>query len=161
MAPALTTAMSEQGALGIDGSCKTFSSAANAYARGEAIVSLYVKSLSDAVRDGNPIRAVNSGIATNSDGKTSSFSTPNGEAQEALIRHTYRVAGLSEAEMAKTGFFECHGTGTPVGDCIELVAVGSVFAESHKTQDALWVGSVSTLLSLGKGALTDAKTDKT
>lgn len=148
MAPALTTAMSEQGALGIDGSCKTFSSAANGYARGEAIIALYVKSLSSAMRDGSPIRAVISGTATNSDGKTPGFSMPSGEAQEALIRHTYEVAGISGAEMVKTGFFECHGTGTPVGDPIEVGAVARIFGESG----GVHIGSIKPNLGHSEGA---------
>ena len=103
MAPALMTAMSEQGVLSPDGSCKTFSAAANGYARGEPIVSLYVKSLDAALRDGNPIRSVISGTAFNFYGKTPTLSTPSPVAQEALIRRAYKVARISS--FGKTGFF--------------------------------------------------------
>ncbi|KAI9692847.1 MAG: Type I Iterative PKS [Bathelium mastoideum] len=148
MAPALTTAMSEQGALGVDGSCKTFSASANGYARGEAIVALYVKSLDDALREGSPIRAVISGTATNCDGKTPGFSVPSASAQETLIRHTYDVAGISKEDVAKTGFFECHGTGTQVGDPIETEAVANIFGDL----DGVIIGSTKPNLGHGEGA---------
>ncbi|KAL4997475.1 thiolase-like protein [Aspergillus recurvatus] len=68
MAPAFTAAKSEQGVLSPDGSCNTFSANANGYARGEGIVAIYLKPLADAVRDGNPVRAVVTGLAANHNG---------------------------------------------------------------------------------------------
>ncbi|KAI0403553.1 hypothetical protein F4802DRAFT_598947 [Xylaria palmicola] len=147
LAPALTTDISEQGTLSPDGSCKTFSSAANGYARGEGIVAIYVKALSDALRDGNPVRAVIIGTAANADGKTPGFSVPSPSAQEALIRRTYEVAGVAESDIAKTGFFECHGTGTPVGDLIETESIASIFGQS-----GVHIGSVKPNLGHGEGA---------
>jgi acyl transferase domain-containing protein/SAM-dependent methyltransferase len=147
LAPSLTAVVSEQAALGADGSCKTFSSAADGYVRGEAIVAIYVKSLAEALRDGNPIRAVVVGSATNSDGKTPGFSAPSMTAQEALIRHTYKVAGISESEMAKTGFFECHGTGTSLGDPTEAGAVARVFGD-----EGIHIGSIKPNLGHSEGA---------
>ena len=120
--------MTAQGVLSKDGSCKTFSADANGYARGEAIAAIYIKKLDDAVRDGNPVRAVIRGTATNHDGKTPGLSVPSAEAQEALMRRAYKVAGI--LDLSKTGFVECHGTGTSVGDPIEASAVGRVFGES-------------------------------
>jgi acyl transferase domain-containing protein len=69
MAPDMTCAMSEQGVLAADGSCKTFSADANGYARGEAINAVFVKTLADALRDGNPVRAVIRSTASVSDGR--------------------------------------------------------------------------------------------
>ena len=66
MTPGVTTSMTEQGVLSPDGSCKTFSADANGYARGEAVTAIYIKKLSDALRDGNPIRGVIRGTAANS-----------------------------------------------------------------------------------------------
>lgn len=128
--PSCTTMMSEQGVLSPDGSCKTFSSAANGYARGEAIVGVFVKPLENAVRDGNSIRAVIRATATNHDGKTAGFSLPSSDAHEAMIRRAYEVAGLTVSD---TGYVECHGTGTSVGDPIETRAVASVFGEAGVT----------------------------
>ncbi|TWU78585.1 t1pks [Metarhizium rileyi] len=124
--PGCTTLMSEQGVLSPDGSCKTFSSAADGYARGEAIVGVFLKPLDEAIRNGNPIRAVIRATATNHDGKTSGFSLPSSDAQEAMIRRAYEVAGLPVSD---TGYVECHGTGTFVGDPIETKALSSVFGE--------------------------------
>lgn len=125
--PGCTTMMSEQGILAPDGSCKTFSMAANGYARGEAIVGVFVKPLEDAIRDGNSIRAVIRGTSTNHDGKTAGFSHPSPEAQETMMRRAYEVAGLTVSD---TAYVECHGTGTPVGDPIETTAVARVFGAS-------------------------------
>ncbi|KAI1873220.1 uncharacterized protein JN550_003473 [Neoarthrinium moseri] len=148
VAPSLSIDESNQGALSPDGSCKTFSSEANGYGRGEGIVTLYIKPLSDALRDGNPVRAVISGAATNCDGKTPGFTVPNPDAQEALIRHTYKVAGILESDIPKTGFFELHGTGTQRGDTIETSAVAKVFGAT----DFLHIGSVKPNLGHGEGA---------
>jgi hypothetical protein len=82
------------------------------------------------------------GIADNSSsGATPAITEPSGRAQRDTILQAYAQAGIDN--FSETGYFECHGTGTPVGDCIELGAVGEVFSASHASQDALWVGSVS------------------
>jgi acyl transferase domain-containing protein len=110
LTPSGTTAISDLGVLSKDGSCKTFSANANGYARGEAIVAIYIKSLSDAIRDGNPVRAVIRGTSTNCDGKTAGVTLPSADGQEAVIRKAYKIAGISN--MSETAFVECHGTGT-------------------------------------------------
>ncbi|KAF7563661.1 hypothetical protein G7046_g476 [Stylonectria norvegica] len=145
MAPALTAAKSEQGVLSPDGSCNTFSANANGYARGEGIVSIYLKPLADAIRDGNPVRAVVTGSAANHNGHTSTVSMPSSRAQEALIRQAYRNAGI--ADIAKTGFFECHGTGTRTGDPIETAAVSACFGEA-----GVHIGSIKANLGHAEGA---------
>ncbi|KAF5721025.1 polyketide synthase [Fusarium mundagurra] len=124
MTPALTATMSSGEVLAPDASCKTFDAAADGYARAEAITVIYIKPLSDAIRDGNPIRAIVKGTAVNCDGKCVSLATPNGAAHEALMRKAYCSCGLDPKD---TAFVECHGTGTPTGDPIEATAVGKVF----------------------------------
>ncbi|KAJ2982753.1 hypothetical protein NQ176_g1174 [Zarea fungicola] len=135
MAPGLFTSMSDNGVLSPDGSCKTFDATANGYARGEAVNMLYVKRLSSALRDGNPIRAVIRGTSSNADGQTPSFATPSSEAQERMIRKAYESAGI--ADISKTAFVECHGTGTATGDPIETTAVARIFGD-----DGIYIGSV-------------------
>ncbi|CAI6083821.1 unnamed protein product [Clonostachys chloroleuca] len=147
MAPSLTTDMSDQGTLSPDGSCNTFSTKANGYARGEGIVALFVKSLDDALRDGNPIRSVIVGSATNADGNTPMLVMPSSDAQEALIRRAYRTAGIAESDISKTGFFECHGTGTPMGDPIETTAIARVFGGSG----GVHIGSIKPNVGHGEG----------
>ena len=127
MAPGMTSAMTEQGVLSPDGSCKTFDVAADGYARGEAINVVYIKRLSDALRDGNPIRAIIRATSSNCDGKTAGITQPSSESHEAMIRHAYLTAGIND--LSETAFVECHGTGTPAGDPIEVTAVGNVFGE--------------------------------
>jgi acyl transferase domain-containing protein len=112
MTPSLTSAMSGLDLLSPEGSCKTFDAAADGFARAEAISAVYIKSLEGAIRDGNPIRAVIRGTATNSDGKGKSLVIPNGEAQEALIRKAYADSGLEPSE---TAFVEVSITHTMLG----------------------------------------------
>lgn len=148
MAPGMTAAMTEQGVLSPDGSCKTFSADANGYARGEAISAIFVKPLRDAIRDGNPIRAVIRSTASNSDGRGTAggIQVPNDIAQETLIRRAYKTAGISD--YSQTAFVECHGTGTAIGDPIETKAVGRVFGPSG----GVLIGSVKPNLGHSEGA---------
>jgi len=95
-----------------EGISHTFDDRANGYGRGEGIGCLIVKRLSDALRDGDTIRAVLRGTGANADGKTPSITQPSSQAQAELIISTYKAAGL---DMKDTDYFECHGTGTPVG----------------------------------------------
>ncbi|KAK6827388.1 polyketide synthase [Apiospora arundinis] len=145
--PSLVIDESNQGTMSPDGSCKTFSAQADGYGRGEGIVALFVKPLEDALRDGNPVRAVITGASTNSDGKTSGFTLPSADAQESLIRRTYQIAGIPPSQIAKTGFFECHGTGTQRGDTVEASAIAKVFGGT----EFLHLGSVKPNLGHGEG----------
>ncbi|KAM0794178.1 putative polyketide synthase [Usnea florida] len=120
----------------------SFDSRANGYARGEAIAGLIVKPLSKAIADGNTIRAIVRGSGANQDDKTPGITMPSGKAQAALIRSTYAAAGLS---LNDTAYFESHGTGTSLGDPIELGAIGESFgAERSPKAIPLYVGSVKT-----------------
>lgn len=100
MTPALTATMSSGEVLAPDASCKAFDAAADGYARAEAITAIYIKPLPDAIRDGNPIRAIVKGTAVNCDGKCVSLVTPNGAAHEALMRKAYRDIGLDPKDTA-------------------------------------------------------------
>ncbi|TLD18131.1 hypothetical protein PspLS_10422 [Pyricularia sp. CBS 133598] len=95
----------ETGVLSPSGKCKTFDLLADGYGRGEAVNAVYVKRLSHALRDGNPIRAIIKSSATNNDGRSNGIMSPNTDQQEALIRATYAQVGLPFEE---TAFFECH-----------------------------------------------------
>jgi acyl transferase domain-containing protein len=132
----MTVAMTEQGVLSPSASCKSFDADADGYARGEAISAIHVKPLKDALKDGDPIRAVIRSTSINSDGKTAGLSCPSSESHEALIRKAYQVAGITD--FSQTAFVECHGTGTPIGDPLEATAVANVF-----WKDGVYIGSVS------------------
>ena len=112
MTPRMTIAMTEQGVISPTGSCKSFDASADGYARGEAVSALYIKKLSDAIRDGDPIRAVIRSTCVNNDGKTVGLTNPSTEAHETLIRRGHELAGIKDP--SKTAMIECHGTGTKV-----------------------------------------------
>ncbi|KOS22576.1 Lovastatin nonaketide synthase [Escovopsis weberi] len=128
LSPALSSVLSAYGVNSAEGRCRPFDAAAAGYGRGEAVSALFVKRLDHAVRDGNPIRAVIRATVCNDDGKTPGITQPNTNAHEALIRAAYRSAGL-ESRHHETGYFECHGTGTAVGDPLEANAVARVFGD--------------------------------
>lgn len=127
--------MFEQGVLSPNGSCRTFDADADGYARGEAINAVYLKRLEDAIRDGNPIRAIVRATSSNCDGSTPGISHPSSESHEALIRNCYQSASLDD--FSETAFVECHGTGTSTGDPLEAIAVANVFGEK-----GVYIGSV-------------------
>jgi acyl transferase domain-containing protein len=95
-----------------------------------------IKSVKDAIRDGDTIRAVIRSSRSNQDGRTPGITMPNRESQEKLINDTYLQAGL---DPALTGYFEAHGTGTPVGDPIEMRAIGAVFRPHRSPENPLYV----------------------
>lgn len=145
LTPTMTIGMTEMGVLSPTGSCKSFDARADGYARGEAINAVYIKKLSDAILDGDPIRAVIRATATNCDGKTPGLAYPSSESHEKLMRRAYQVAQVHD--VSKTAFVECHGTGTAIGDPLEAVAVANVFGHG-----GVFIGSVffpQMLLSIG------------
>lgn len=145
-APTVTVAFRGHGVLSPSGSVKTFSADADGFARGEAVLAVYVKKLSDAVRDGDTIRSVVLSTAVGADGKSSTMTAPNPAEQAELIRRTHVLAG--NAEFSKTAMIECHGTGTAVGDPLEAASVASVFGP----HGGVWIGSVKSNIGHTEGA---------
>lgn len=131
-------ALSRMGVLACDGRCKTFDAAADGFARGEGCVIFALKRHSEALRDGDSVVALIRGVAVNHDGTSSSLTTPNGPAQREVIREALEDAGLRPEEV---DFWEAHGTGTALGDPIELEALAEALGPS---QLPLPVGSVKT-----------------
>lgn len=139
LAPDLFVALSHSRMLAPDGRCKTFDAAANGFARAEGCGVVVLKRLSDAQADGDRILAVIRGSAVNQDGPSSSLTAPNGPAQEAVIRQALSFAGLAPRQV---GFIEAHGTGTQLGDPLEVKALGAVFGTERDRP--LIIGSVKT-----------------
>ncbi|KAI9720556.1 MAG: Type I Iterative PKS [Chrysothrix sp. TS-e1954] len=133
-----------KGANTLSGRCHTFDTKADGYVKAEAVNCVILKKLSDAIADGDPIRAVIRGSATNSDGYTPGIASPSAEAQAAATRQAYINAGITNFN--DTGYLECHvviaGTGTQAGDPIETNGVSSVFAPSRDADKPLIVGSI-------------------
>ncbi|KAJ4288369.1 hypothetical protein N0V90_011603 [Kalmusia sp. IMI 367209] len=122
-----------------DSQCATFTSRANGYGRGEGVIAIILKRLSDALADGDAIRAVIKGIGSNQDGRTQGLGRPSSDAQQALIERVYRDAA---ANPARTRYFEAHGTGTAVGDPTETKAIGRFFRTSRSPDEPLYIGSI-------------------
>ncbi|KAI0020462.1 hypothetical protein F4780DRAFT_373288 [Xylariomycetidae sp. FL0641] len=121
------------------GKSQSFDHKANGYSRGEGVSFIVVKSLADALRDGDVIRAVVRGTSVTQDGRTPGINLPSAESQEDLIRAAYANASLGTE---KTAYFEAHGPGTPAGDPLETSAIAKVFGQHHSPEDPLYVGSV-------------------
>lgn len=100
---------------------------------------MILKSLEDAITDGDPIRAVIRETAINQDGKTPTITSPSQKAQEELIRTCYQNAGLNPLD---TVYVEAHGTGTKIGDKIEAEAIGTVLGQGRQIDNPLFIGSV-------------------
>jgi acyl transferase domain-containing protein len=147
------------GFLSPDGRCYSFDHRANGYARGDGIAAMVMKTLDQALKDGDTIRGVIRSSGLGQDGRTPGITMPSAEAQADLIRSVYSKAGLS---MDKTGYVEAHGTanwpgnaytastdartgtGTPIGDPSELSALGASFGKTRDASNPLIVGSVKT-----------------
>lgn len=133
--------LSNQQFLAPDGHCKSFDESGDGYARGEGTGVVILKRVADAVRDGDPIRAVIRGSGCNQDGHTKGFTIPSVDAQASLIEETYRNAGLS---LAETRYVEAHGTGTQAGDTREMEGLSRTFSRHRTPSEKLLVGSVKT-----------------
>jgi acyl transferase domain-containing protein/tryptophanase/acyl carrier protein len=122
------------GMLSGDGKCKTFDKRANGYVRGEGCGVIFLKSLSAAEADGNHIYAVIRATAENHGGRVTALTAPNSAAQAELLIEAY---DKGRVDPATVGFIECHGTGTSLGDPIEIQALGKAFSELYKKRNKL------------------------
>lgn len=151
--PSMQIVLDKLGALSPTSRCHTFDAAADGYARGEGFAAIYLKKSDLAVLEGTPIRAMIRGTGVNANGKTGGITRPSAKGQEDAIRKAFENAGNLPLE--DTTFFECHGTGTPAGDPLEVAAVGNVFASSRKSdapEDRLLIGSIKPNLGHTEGA---------
>ncbi|KAK2036540.1 ketoacyl-synt-domain-containing protein [Colletotrichum somersetense] len=145
--PDLSCYLSGQKFLASDGRCKTFDSAADGYGRGEGCAALVLKRASNAIRDGDSIRAVIRATGLNQDGKTKSMTLPSQDAQASLIRATYKLAGL---DLGEASYFETHGTGTKAGDPCELGAVYETMGVLREEKNPLHIGAVKPNIGHGE-----------
>lgn len=141
LSPVTMIAASRARMLSPVGRCKTFDASADGYVRSEGCGVLVLKRLSDAERDGDRICAVISSSAVNQDGASSGLTVPNGGAQQRLIGTVLARAGLDGGDV---DYLEAHGTGTPLGDPIEVQAAAAAYAGSRDADRPLLMGSVKT-----------------
>jgi 3-oxoacyl-[acyl-carrier-protein] synthase II len=129
-----------------DGRCQTFDDRANGFVRSEGCGVIILKRLGDAIEEGDRILAVLQGSAVNQDGRTSSITTPSSLAQQAVIR---QALANSRIESNEVSYIETHGTGTSLGDSIEVEALSAVFGD--RTQPII-LGAVKTNIGHTEGA---------
>ncbi|MDI5967114.1 type I polyketide synthase [Streptantibioticus silvisoli] len=120
--------------------CHTFDTGADGYLMGEGGGLVMLARLSDALRDGHRVRAVIRGSSVNQDGRSNGLTAPSRSAQEQVIRQALAAAGTTPAEV---DYVEAHGSGTPLGDEIELGALNDVFG-NRRADRPLHVGAVKT-----------------
>jgi acyl transferase domain-containing protein len=133
--------LAKASALSKDGRCKTFSASADGYGRGEGCGVLVLKRLSDASADGDRILAVIKSTSVNHDGASSGLTVPNVAAQRRLLTRALERARASADHLA---YLEAHGTGTRLGDPIELAAAADAYSLERRAGTPLYVGSVKT-----------------
>ncbi len=126
-------------ALAPDGRCKTFDASADGYGRGEGVCAIVLKRLDDAERDGDRILGILRGSAVNHDGRSNGLTAPNGTRQEALLVAALRDGGIAAEDVL---YIEAHGTGTPIGDPIEVDSIGRVYAPANRRGERLAIGSL-------------------
>ncbi|MCY3886384.1 MAG: SDR family NAD(P)-dependent oxidoreductase [Chloroflexi bacterium] len=124
-----------------DGQCKAFDASANGYVRGEGCGVVVLKRLREAEDDGDRIWAVIRGAAVNHGGASAGLTVPNTPALEQVIEAALSDAGVLPSEV---DYLEAHGTGTAVGDPIEINAAANVYGRGREAGHPLLVGSVKT-----------------
>lgn len=137
--PELMVSMSKVGFMSPEGRCKTFDAGADGFVRGEGCGIVVLKRLSDAIANGDRIFAVIRGSAVNQDGRSTLLAAPNGPAQAALIRECLTAAQVSADRI---GFFEAHGTGTALGDPIEVEAIIETIGRAVDASNQCLLGSI-------------------
>ena len=147
-----TLSYDKAGMLSEDGTCYTFDARANGYVRGEGAALVFLKRLDRAIQDHDRIYAVIRGSAVNHGGQASSLTAPNPAAQAHLL-----VKAWQDAEVAANSvtYIEAHGTGTPLGDPIEVEGIRQAIAQSHSggfQDDTCGLGSLKANIGHLEGA---------
>jgi myxalamid-type polyketide synthase MxaC len=139
LSPDNSYAFSKLQFLSPDGRCKTFDAGANGYVRGEGCGVVVLRRLKDAVDAGDPVLAIIRGSAVNQDGATNGLTAPSGLSQRAIVRRALTNAGVAPE---KVTFVETHGTGTPLGDPIEVESLVEVMGADHSDALPCHLGAV-------------------
>ncbi|KAL1968658.1 hypothetical protein VTN77DRAFT_1484 [Rasamsonia byssochlamydoides] len=146
--PTSSLALSSLSFLSPDGRSYSYDHRANGYARAEGVGTVILKPVSAAIRDGDTIRAVIRSTGSNQDAKTPGITVPSRAAQEQLIRDVYSKEGI---DLGQTVYIEGHGTGTRVGDPIEVEALVNAFAPASRNTP-LYLGSIKSNMGHMEGA---------
>ncbi|WP_103863499.1 hybrid non-ribosomal peptide synthetase/type I polyketide synthase [Aquimarina sp. I32.4] len=141
LSPKTTELMASLNILSKDCQSRTFDATANGTVRGEGSGVVILKKLSDAQKDGDHIHAIIKGSGTNQDGLSSGLTAPYGPAQEKLIRDVWKRSNVDANDI---DFIETHGTGTALGDPIEITALGNLITDTR--EKPVYLGAVKTSL---------------
>ncbi|MFB2836378.1 MupA/Atu3671 family FMN-dependent luciferase-like monooxygenase, partial [Floridanema evergladense] len=147
--PEVNVILSKARMLAPDGRCKTFDASADGYVRAEGCGVVVLKRLSDAIKDKDRILATLRGSAVNQDGRSSGLTAPNGLAQQRVIRQALENSGVEPNQIS---YIEVHGTGTALGDPIEVGALAAVFGHHRSKDQPLIIGSVKTNIGHSEAA---------
>ncbi len=137
----ISQAFSNANMLSPDGKCKTFDSSANGYVRGEGCGVVILKRFSSALKDKDNIIAVIKGSAVNQDGKSNGLTAPSGPSQKRVITMALNMAGMEPKDIS---YIETHGTGTALGDPIELNTLYELFGSNRRIDNQCFLGAVKT-----------------
>ncbi len=132
-----------------DGRCRTFDASASGYVRSDGCGIVILKRQADALRDQDRILASIRGGSVNQDGRSGGLTVPSGAAQQSLLREALSNAGIDPGQV---GYLETHGTGTSLGDPIEVNSIGAVFGAAHDSQHPLFLGSLKANVGHMEGA---------
>ncbi|MFE3544345.1 SDR family NAD(P)-dependent oxidoreductase [Nocardia sp. NPDC059177] len=147
--PSHLVSLGERNMLAADGRVKVFDDAADGYVPGEGVGAVLLKPLAAALRDGDDIWAVIRETAVNAGGHTSGYTVPNPHAQAEVIMSTLRNAEVAPETIS---YVEVHGSGTALGDPIEIAALGAAFRGLGSESVPRWVGSVKSNIGHLEGA---------
>ncbi|ACK67005.1 Erythronolide synthase [Rippkaea orientalis PCC 8801] len=141
LTPEQTITFSKSRMMSPDGRCKTFDAKANGYVRSEGCGVVILKRLEDALQQGDDIQAIIRGSAVNQDGLSQGLTAPNSLAQQRVIRQALHNAQI---ESDRISYVETHGTGTALGDPIEVKSLKAVLMGDRTADQPCWLGSVKT-----------------
>jgi acyl transferase domain-containing protein/NADPH:quinone reductase-like Zn-dependent oxidoreductase/NAD(P)-dependent dehydrogenase (short-subunit alcohol dehydrogenase family)/acyl carrier protein len=149
LSPGTYISFSQARMLSPDGRCATFDESANGYARGEGCGAAVLKLLSAATSEFREVLALVRGTAVNQDGRSSSLTAPNGPSQQDVIRAALKDA---QSEPLDVNYVECHGTGTALGDPIEVGALKGVLAPGRAADSPVVLGCAKSNIGHLEGA---------
>lgn len=141
LSPQMSINFSRAKMLSPEGRCKTFDQAADGFVRGEGCGVIVLKRLNDAIASNDNILAIIRGSAVNHDGRTSGLTVPNGRAQQTVIQQALENGRVKPEQVS---YIETHGTGTPLGDPIEVNALNAVYGENRADHFPLIIASIKT-----------------
>ena len=143
LSPEININLSLAHMLSPDGHCKTFDAKADGYVRSDGCGIVILKRLQDAIRDHDPLIAVVRSSLVSQDGASGGLTVPNGLAQEQLMRQALANARIESKDVH---YLEAHGTGTSLGDPIEVRSIGDVYGDSR--ENPLVIGAVKSTLGI-------------